>query len=222
VFSGSAPISADLLDRVVASGADEAWGVYALTEAFPVAAVESRTKAAFVAGGGDGDLVGDLLPGVAARVDAGGQLLICGPNTADRYLGDSALEWVATGDQGRVEDGRVILAGRSKDMILRRAENIYPGLYEPALHVPGVELAVLVGVPAEDGDEDVVAVIECSATAERATVEAALTEPLRRMGTARPDAVVFAPIPLSGRSRKPDRAAASRLAAAHLTGRANR
>jgi hypothetical protein len=33
------------------------------------------------------------------------------------------------------------------------------------------------------------------------------------MGAARPDAVVFARVPLAGRSRKPDRAAATRLAA---------
>ena len=45
-------------------------------------------------------------------------------------------------------------------MILRAAENIYPGLYEPSLHVPGVELAVIVGVPATDGDERVVAVVQ--------------------------------------------------------------
>ncbi len=37
--------------------------------------------------------------------------------------------------------------------------------------------------------------------------------PLARMGSARPDDVVFAAVPVAGRSRKPDRAAAARLAA---------
>ena len=50
-------------------------------------------------------------------------------------------------------------------------------------------------------------------------VRAALSEPLRRMGTARPDAVVLARIPLSGRSRKPDRGAAAALAARRLATR---
>jgi acyl-CoA synthetase (AMP-forming)/AMP-acid ligase II len=103
--------------------------------------------------------------------------------------------------------------------VLRHAENIYPGLYEPALHVPQVELALLVGVPAGDGDERLVAVVQPGPGADRAALRAALAGPLERMGAARPDAVLLAEIPLSGRSRKPDRAATARLAARRLAGR---
>ncbi len=99
-------------------------------------------------------------------------------------------------------------------MILRGAENIYPGLYEPALHVPGVQLALLVGVPDGDGDERVAAVVELEPGADPGRVRTALDVPLARMGAARPDAVLFAPVPLAGRSRKPDRRAAAELAAA--------
>ena len=214
VWTGSAPVSADLLSRVRRRGATQAWGVYALTEMFPVAVVEAAEKAAY---DGDGDVVGDLLPGVVAIVDTGGQLHLRGPGARDRYLGEPRSPWVATGDVARlVHHGgatRVVLGGRVKDMILRRAENIYPGLYEPALHVPGVSLAVLVGVPAGDGDERLVAVVQPAPGADRAAVRTALRAPLERMGSARPDAVVFATVPVSGRSRKPDRAAAARLAA---------
>jgi acyl-CoA synthetase (AMP-forming)/AMP-acid ligase II len=213
VYSGSAPVSATLLNRVRAAGADEAWGVYALTEVFPAAAVESTAKSAF---GDAGDLVGDLMPGVRARLDESGQLLLAGDGVCDRYLGAEPHEWVATGDLARLDGRRVVLGGRCKDMILRRAENIYPGLYEPALHVPGVALAVLVGVPAGDGDEEVVAVVETTPGADPAAVHAALRDPLRRMGAARPDRVLFAPVPLAGRSRKPDRAATAALAAARI------
>ena len=209
VYSGSAPVSAELLAAVRRAGAREAWGVYALTEVFPAAAVESREKSAFA---GDGDLVGELLPGLSARADENGQLLLAGPNAADRYLGEDRLSWVATGDIGRVDGRRVVLGGRCKDMILRGAENIYPGLYEPALHVPGVELAVIVGVPAGDGDERVVAVVQPAAGVSIEALRTALQEPLERMGSARPDDVIFAEVPLAGRSRKPDRAAAARLA----------
>ncbi|GAA3917137.1 class I adenylate-forming enzyme family protein [Actinoplanes auranticolor] len=210
IYSGSAPVSAGLLAAVRRAGAEQAWGVYALTEVFPAAAVESATKTAFA---GPGDLVGELLPGVRARVGEDGQLLLAGANAADRYLGEPPSPWVATGDIGRVDGGTVVLGGRCKDMILRGAENIYPGLYEPALHVPGVELAVIVGVPAGDGDERVVAVVQPAAGAAPEAVRAALRVPLARMGSARPDAVVLAEVPLAGRSRKPDRAAAARLAA---------
>jgi len=210
VYSGSAPVSAALLAAARRAGAREAWGVYALTELFPAAAVESAAKALF---DGAGDLAGELLPGVSATADADGQLLLRGPAAADRYLGDEPFDWVATGDLGRVDGRTVVLGGRVKDMILRRAENIYPGLYEPSLHVPGVELAVIVGVPAADGDEQVVAVVQAAAGAAETAVRAALRTPLARMGSARPDAVIFARIPLAGRSRKPDRAATARLAA---------
>ena len=216
VYSGSAPVSAALLAGLRRAGAEQAWGVYALTEVFPAAAVESAAKAVF---DGTGDLVGDLLPGVSARVDDGGRLLLSGPNAADRYLGSPPARWIDTGDMARLEGCRVVLAGRGKDMILRGAENIYPGLYEPSLHIDGVvELAVLVGVPAGDGDERVVAVVQPARGAAPAAVRAALRGPLSRMGSARPDDVVLAEIPLAGRSRKPDRPAAARLAA-RLTAR---
>ncbi|MFE9482257.1 AMP-binding protein [Streptomyces spororaveus] len=217
VWTGSAPAGAGLLERVRAAGAAEAWGVYALTELFPAAAVEAREKSAFEEAGEPGDLVGAPLPGVRAEPDGSGQLLLSGPAARHRYLGEEPDAWVRTGDRARLDGaGRIVLEGRSKDMVLRRAENIYPGLYEPALHVPGVELAVLVGVPADDGDERLVAVVQaCRGTDEQA-LRSALSEPLRRMGTARPDALLLARIPLSGRSRKPDRAATAALAARRL------
>lgn len=43
-YSGSAPVSRDLLGRLREAGATQAWGVYAMTEAFPIAAVEARDK----------------------------------------------------------------------------------------------------------------------------------------------------------------------------------
>jgi acyl-CoA synthetase (AMP-forming)/AMP-acid ligase II len=215
VYSGSAPVSAALLGRVVAAGAAQAYGVYALTEFFPAAVVSSVDKGSYV---GEGDLVGAPLPDVSATVDAGGQLRLAGPQSADRYLGSPPLSHVDTGDAAFVDNGRIVLAGRVKDMILRGAENVYPGLYEPALHVPGVDLAVLVGIPAGDGDERLVAVVQPRPGLPARAVRAALTEPLRRMGSARPDAIVLAEVPLSGRSRKPDRAAAAALAARCIGG----
>ncbi|MGY1584625.1 class I adenylate-forming enzyme family protein [Streptomyces sp. MN13] len=219
VWTGSAPASSELLTRVKRAGADEAWGVYALTELFPAAAVEQADKAAFT---GDGDLVGAPLPGVTAKTDSDGELLLSGAAARDRYLGEDPDPWVATGDRARLDGGRIVLEGRRKDMILRHAENIYPGLYEPALHVPGVELALLVGVPDGDGDERLVAVVQPAAKADRDALRSALAGPLERMGAARPDAVLLADIPLSGRSRKPDRAATARLAARRLAERSRR
>ncbi|HEY3905986.1 MAG TPA: class I adenylate-forming enzyme family protein [Streptosporangiaceae bacterium] len=211
VYSGSAPVSAALLGRLKAAGAQAAFGVYALTEMFPVAAVEAAQKAAFDQ---PGDLVGDLMSGVRAKVDQAGQLLLAGPNACDRYLGEPSMDWVATGDQAVVRGSQVVLAGRCKDMILRGAENIYPGLYEPALQVPGVSLAILVGVPATDLDERVAVVAQLEPGADRDQARARLHARFESMGSARPDLLLFASVPLSGRSRKPDRAAAAELVTA--------
>ncbi|MGW0749087.1 class I adenylate-forming enzyme family protein [Streptomyces sp. NPDC002587] len=218
VWTGSAPAGAGLLERVRAAGAAQAWGVYALTELFPAAAVEAREKSAF---DGAGDLVGAPLPGVTAEPDPDGQLLLSGSAARHRYLGEEPDAWVRTGDRARLDGaGRIVLEGRAKDMVLRRAENIYPGLYEPSLHVPGVELALLVGIPAGEEDERLVAVVQPGRGVREPALRAALAAPLRRMGTARPDALLFARIPLSGRSRKPDRAATAALAARRLGGSA--
>ncbi len=217
VWTGSAPAGADLLTRVKRAGAAEAWSVYALTELFPAAAVEQAEKAAFT---GAGDLVGTPLPGVDAAPDTTGELLLRGPAARHRYLGEAPDPWVRTGDRAHVDAaGRIVLAGRCKDMVLRDAENIYPGLYEPALHVPGVELAVLVGVPDPDGDERLVALVQPRPHTPPHTIRAALATPVARMGTARPDAILLTTVPLAGRSRKPDREAAARKAATALAAR---
>ena len=207
VYSGSAPVSAALLRAVRNAGAAEAWSVYTLAEIFPAAAVESTAKTAFT---DQGDLVGALLPHVSATP---GELRLRGPHAADRYLGGPPFGWVTTGDVGQIVNDRVILAGRAQDTIRRGTETVQPGLYEPSLHVAGVGLAVLVGVPAATGDEKIVALVQPAPGADPAQVRAALTEPLSRLGPARPDAMVLTEIPLAGRSGHPDRAAAARLAA---------
>ncbi|MFD0279019.1 AMP-binding protein [Kitasatospora sp. NPDC127111] len=216
VWTGSAPADATLLRRVKRAGADQAWGVYALTELFPAAAVEEAEKRAFP---GPGDLVGAPLPGVRTELGPDGELLLTGPGARHRYLGEEPDPWVRTGDRATLDpDGRIVLAGRLKDMVLRGAENIYPGLYEPALHLPEVELAVLVGVPRPDapGDERLVALVQPRPGADPHRLRAALQGPLGRMGGARPDALLFGEVPLAGRSRKPDRAAASAHCAREL------
>lgn len=69
--------------------------------------------------------------------------------------------WLHTGDAGYVDgDGDVMLAGRYKEMIRRRGENIAPAEVEDALALhPEVEQAAVIGVPSALSEEDVVACI---------------------------------------------------------------
>ncbi|HEX6510063.1 MAG TPA: class I adenylate-forming enzyme family protein, partial [Chloroflexota bacterium] len=113
--------------------------------------------------------------------------------------------------------GRIILLGRSKDMIIRGRYNIYPALYEQRIEeIPGVARCALIGVWDERlGDERVVLAVE-PAPAEtdpgrlRHRVDRALRRDALIDSLALPDEVVVMPLPESGRSRKIDRNALRR------------
>lgn len=255
VLVGGAPVTAALLRRARALLPGTRWaGVYGMTEILPVAVVEAEEK---LAAGVDGDLVGRPLAGVTARLDTGavdgdaapgvGELVLGGPSLMRGYLldGPAASGEHRTGDLARWdEDGRLVLVGRTRDMLIRGTTNIYPGLYEPRLAaLPGVAAAFLVGVPrAADGDEEVVLVVVPHApsggdaaprgagTGGRTAFEigdgGALADALRPLlptvldHGAMPDHVLVADrVPVQGRSRKPDRAALAGAAAVHLATR---
>jgi acyl-CoA synthetase (AMP-forming)/AMP-acid ligase II len=69
--------------------------------------------------------------------------------------------WTKTGDLGFVDDdGDLILAGRSKELIIRGGYNITPLEIETVLHEhPAVQLAAVVGVPHDVLGEDVAAAV---------------------------------------------------------------
>jgi long-chain acyl-CoA synthetase len=122
--------------------------------------------------------VGKPFPGQRIRiVDPGGadvplgqdgEVLIAGPNIMRGYLGrpeDTARTvvdgWLHTGDIGHLDaDGYLILAGRSKDMIIRGGENIYPREIEDVLvGDPTVLEAAVIGAPDEKWGEVVIAYV---------------------------------------------------------------
>ncbi|WP_296138383.1 class I adenylate-forming enzyme family protein [uncultured Tessaracoccus sp.] len=203
-FAGSAPVTAELLGRLRGAGASEAWGVYAMTEVFPVAAVESSNKDA-----DDplGDHAGRLFDGVEARVE-GDELILAGTSMAPRRVDGSWVDEVPTGDLAHLDGRELWLRGRTKDMILQGATNIYPGLYEPRLTLDGVDVALLLGIPGEDADERLVLLAQ--PTGAPGDLERRLIRRARELGL-RLDAVVLDEVPTSGRSDKPDRAAARAL-----------
>jgi acyl-CoA synthetase (AMP-forming)/AMP-acid ligase II len=189
-----------------------------MTEILPVAAVDAIDKLAWVDGGGRGDLVGAPLPGVSVRLDGDGQLHAAGPNLAAGYLGRPPADppEQATGDLALIDgDGRIVLLGRAKDMLIRGRFNLYPGLYEPAVaNLPGVAEAAFVGLPDEvTGDEQVVLALVPAPGTDPATLPGLVRERLAGLidAAALPDRVVtVAGLPTAGRSAKLDRAALAR------------
>jgi acyl-coenzyme A synthetase/AMP-(fatty) acid ligase len=214
IVLGSGPVDRPLLARLrpFLPDATRVQSVYGLTEMAPVASVDMAEKLAW---GSEGDLVGAPLPGSRVRIGEGGELYVAGDRLCGRYLGGEPLMEVATGDLARLDDeGRIVLLGRVKDMIVRGRYNIYPALYEGKIaEIPGVVRCALIGVWDERlGDERVVLVLEPTADETnpvqlKRRVALALRTDALVDTLALPDEIVVMPLPESGRTHKVDRRA---------------
>ncbi len=109
-----------------------------------------------------------------------GEVCFRGPNMMQGYYHrpDANAEtlvdgWLHTGDVGyRDEDGYFFLVDRTKDMIIRGGENIYPREIEDALlEHPNVKEAAVVGRPDEVRGEEVHAVVALVAGADTEELE---------------------------------------------------
>jgi acyl-CoA synthetase (AMP-forming)/AMP-acid ligase II len=158
ILIGGAPVLRPLLERVRAQlPATGIRAIYGMTELLPVAIADGDEKLAF---DGPGDYVGELASTVTAKIATDGELVLSGPGLMLGYLGKPPLTSLRSGDLARIEDGRLILNGRSKDMFIRGTTNVYPGLYEPIIaSLPGVRDVAMVGVPDSIGNDRIVLVI---------------------------------------------------------------
>ncbi|MCZ6708794.1 MAG: class I adenylate-forming enzyme family protein, partial [Gammaproteobacteria bacterium] len=171
IWIGAAPVHAVFLERletVLASGT-KVWCVYGMTEILPVARVSLEEKVRYE---GEGDLVGECVPGVSAGISAKGELLVRGANLFSGYFGEAPCTELATGDLARLNKNRVVLLGRRKDMIIRRHFNIYPELYESTIErIDGVQRCAMVGLYDEEiADERVVLAVESRRGVDGATL----------------------------------------------------
>ena len=76
----------------------------------------------------------------------------------------NAEGWLVTGDVGRFDnEGSLHIVGRSKELIIRSGFNVYPPEVEGVLSAhPKVVQAAVIGVPGEDGNEEVVAYVQAT------------------------------------------------------------
>jgi acyl-CoA synthetase (AMP-forming)/AMP-acid ligase II len=170
---GAAPASADLLTRF-----ESRFG-FPLVEGYGLSEGTCASTINPVAGERRAGTVGKPFPGQRIRIidlagadvspGVDGEVLIAGPNVMRGYLGrpaDTARTiidgWLHTGDIGHLDaDGYLTLAGRSKDMIIRGGENIYPTEIEDVLvSDPTVLEAAVIGAPDEKWGEIVVAYVQ--------------------------------------------------------------
>jgi acyl-CoA synthetase (AMP-forming)/AMP-acid ligase II len=174
VYTGGAPLDLQLKRDVEALFGQPLHHGYGITEyagslfITRIDAPRADTSSGYIVEGAELRVVGadgrDVTPGAV------GELWIRGPGLTPGYYRSpeataEAMKpggWYATGDLGRTEpDGALFLVGRAKDLVIRSGFNVYPVEVEAVINThPGVRLSAVVGRPAADGNEDVVAFVE--------------------------------------------------------------
>lgn len=107
-----------------------------------------------------------------------GHIAIRGPSLMAGYYDDPEATsavidddgWLATGDMGYLLDGKVVITGRSKDLILHNGRNIWPQDIEWAVEQLGdlrAGDAAAFTVKTEQGAEEVVVLVQCRLRAVR-------------------------------------------------------
>ena len=117
--------------------------------------------------------VGKVLPHTEVKIvdendqivalDQPGELCVRGYNVMLGYWGEgSPGRWMHTGDIATMDEaGYVRIVGRSKDMLIRGGENIYPREIEEFLFThPKIQDAKVIGVPDERFGEEVCAWVQ--------------------------------------------------------------
>jgi long-chain acyl-CoA synthetase len=197
-YAGGSPLDPQLKRRAEALLGIPLHNGYGLTEAAPTVS-QTRLDAPR-----DDTSVGLPIPGVDVRLvgkdgadlqDGPGELWVRGPNLMQGYYREPALSaaalrpggWLDTGDMARRgPDGALFIVGRSKELIIRSGFNVFPLEVETALNAhPAVTQSAVVGRPAADGNEEVVAFVQPApglaiAPAELAAWAAARLAPYKR------------------------------------------
>lgn len=171
VLSGSAPLSAEVVERFTARTGIPVHQGYGLTEAAPV--VTSTLCSAEAKLGS----VGAALPGVELRLvdetghqpegEDAGEIQVRGANLFSGYWpdGDGGPDedgWWSTGDVGFLDpDGDLFLVDRLKELVIVSGFNVYPTEVEDVVEeVPGVQDVAVIGVEDPQTGEAVVAYVK--------------------------------------------------------------
>jgi long-chain acyl-CoA synthetase len=145
--SGGAPIAEPVIRLFLSLGLDVLQG-YGMTETSPVVSVNTVDE-------NDPRSVGRVLDGVEVRLGAGDELQVRGPSVMLGYWHKDeetarvkdADGWLHTGDQARIEAGRITITGRIKDILVTSTgEKIAPVDLETAILAdPLFEQALVIG-----------------------------------------------------------------------------
>lgn len=192
VFSGAAPLGADLSAALARRLGCEVMQGYGMTELSPV-------SHASVSGSARAGSAGQTVPGTACRIiDANtgeelgpnteGELWVKGPQVMKGYLNNPAATddcldengWLRTGDLACFdEDGYLYVRDRVKELIKYKGFQVAPAeLEDVLLSIPGVLDAAVIGAPdAEAGEVPVAFVVSApDAAPDEAAIRAHFAE----------------------------------------------
>lgn len=158
--------------------------------------------------------VGQVLPGVEVQlvgsggepVAAGevGELWVRGPNVMKGYYRApeetaAAINpdgWFNTRDLARLENGYLFIVGRTKELIVRFGENVYPAEVEAVLNShPAVVHSAVIGraVEGTEGGEELIAFVQLSPSSPVTKAELAQHAAQQLAPYKRPSQIIFIP-----------------------------
>jgi len=155
VLVGGGPIPDGLLEEAAAAGLP-VLPTYGMTETFgQVATLRPGSPLGHRA---------HPLPGVSLRIEPDSRIAVSGDQVSPGYLGepDRADPWFVTNDLGEIDgEGALRMLGRADLVIITGGENVDPERVEAVLRGhPGVEEAVVVGVPDDEWGQLLVCVYQ--------------------------------------------------------------
>ena len=187
MLSGSAPLSAELIEQFTDATSISVHQGYGLTEASPIVTSTLCSQVLQVGS------VGAALPGIEIRLrdefgiepegDDPGEIWIRGENIFSGYWpdGDGGPDeggWWGTGDVGFLDaSGDLFLVDRLKELVIVSGFNVYPIEVEDVIReVPSVADAAVIGVDDPATGEAVVAYVNASGGQSPAAVADAVRE----------------------------------------------
>lgn len=193
VYTGAGPLDATLKRRVEAAFGQTLHHGYGLSEyagsvhLTRLGEARADTSAGYLVEGAELKIV-DPASGRTLPPGERGEIWMRGVGRMPGYFRDAQATaavlreggWYASGDLGELApDGALFVVGRLKEMIIRSGFNVYPGEIEAVLNAwPGIERSAVAGRAAADGNEEVLAFVECKPG--MALDEAALRAHLRQ------------------------------------------
>jgi len=213
ISSSGAPLQPDLKSQVESLFGMVLHNGYGVTECSPnisqavVGEYRTDTAVGRVLPGVEVQLVGpDLKPVADGEV---GELWVRGPNVMKGYYHapeetSAAINpegWFNTRDLARLGNGYLFIVGRTKELIVRFGENVYPAEVEAVLNAhPAVVRSAVIGrtVEGTEGGEEVVAFVQLASSSPTSEAELAQHAAQHLAPYKRPSQILFvASMPLT-------------------------